>query len=211
MSGLCLNQGTYFLFVNKFIYFIYLFFGCFGSSLLHAGFLQLRRAGATLRCGAGASHCGGFSCCGAWALGTRASVVVAHGLSSCGSRALEHRLSSCGAWAQLLRGMWDPPGPGLKPVSPALAGGFLTTAPPGKPKELISYGENQAQTEQQLANTIKEYLICWGGNNKYPRALYASLSSSMYVGLFDPPHTSTVFTCSKAETLHITVESRDSE
>ena len=27
------------------------------------------------------------------------SVVVAHGLSSCGSRALEHRLSSCGAWA----------------------------------------------------------------------------------------------------------------
>ena len=29
--------------------------------------------------------------------------------------------------------MWDLPGPGLKPVSPALAGGFLTTAPPRKP------------------------------------------------------------------------------
>ena len=29
--------------------------------------------------------------------------------------------------------MWDLPGPGLKPVSPALAGGFLTTAPAGKP------------------------------------------------------------------------------
>ena len=28
--------------------------------------------------------------------------------------------------------MWDLPGPGLKAVSPALAGGFLTTAPPGK-------------------------------------------------------------------------------
>ena len=28
--------------------------------------------------------------------------------------------------------MRDLPGPGLKPVSPALAGGFLTTAPPGK-------------------------------------------------------------------------------
>ena len=28
--------------------------------------------------------------------------------------------------------MWDLPGPGLKPVSPALAGVFLTTAPPGK-------------------------------------------------------------------------------
>ena len=28
--------------------------------------------------------------------------------------------------------MWDLPGPGLEPVSPASAGGFLTTAPPGK-------------------------------------------------------------------------------
>ena len=30
--------------------------------------------------------------------------------------------------------MWDLPEPGLEPVSPALAGGFLTTAPPGKPE-----------------------------------------------------------------------------
>ena len=29
--------------------------------------------------------------------------------------------------------MWDLPGPGLELVSPALAGGFLTTVPPGKP------------------------------------------------------------------------------
>ena len=92
----------------------------------------MRRAGATLRCDARASHCSGFSHCGAWALGMRASVVVAHGLSSCGSQALDHRLSSCGAQASLLHGMWDLPGPGLEPVSPALAGGFLTTAPPGK-------------------------------------------------------------------------------
>ena len=89
--------------------------------------------GATLRCGARASHCGGFSHCGARAVGAGASVVVAHGLSSCGLRALEHRLSSCGAWASLLRSMWDLPGPGLEPVSPALAGRFLTTEPPGKP------------------------------------------------------------------------------
>ena len=34
-------------------------------------------------------------CCGARALGAWASVVVASGLSSCGSRALERRLSSC--------------------------------------------------------------------------------------------------------------------
>ena len=30
--------------------------------------------------------------------------------------------------------MWDPPGPGLEPVCPALAGRFSTTAPPGKPR-----------------------------------------------------------------------------
>ena len=72
--------------------------------------------------------------CGARALGTWASVVVAHGLSSCGSWALERRLSICGTCALLLHGMWDLPGPGLEPVSPALAGGFLTTVPPGKPQ-----------------------------------------------------------------------------
>ena len=32
----------------------------------------------------------------------------------------------------MLRGMWDLPGPRIEPVSSALAGGFLTTAPPGK-------------------------------------------------------------------------------
>ena len=74
-------------------------FGCVGSSLLRAGFLQLRQVGATLRCSAQASHCGGFSCCGALALGAQTSEVVVRGLSSCGSQALGHRLSSCGAQA----------------------------------------------------------------------------------------------------------------
>ncbi|KAJ8794163.1 hypothetical protein J1605_003309 [Eschrichtius robustus] len=46
------------------------------------------------------------------------------------------RLSSCGSRAQLLRGMWDLPRPGLEPVSPALAGRFSTTALPGKPCSL---------------------------------------------------------------------------
>ena len=87
-----------------------------------------------------ASHCNGFSCCGARALGTQASVVMACGLSSCGLRALERRLSSCASQAELLRGMWDLPRPGLKPVSPVLAGGFLTTVPPGKPAaELLNW------------------------------------------------------------------------
>ena len=55
-----------------------------------------------------------------------ASLVAEHRLQT-------RRLSSCGPRAQLLRGMWDPPRPGLEPVSPALAGRFSTTAPPGKP------------------------------------------------------------------------------
>ena len=80
------------LFFNEFMY---LFFGCVGSLLLHAGFLQLQRAGATLCCGVLVSHCGGFSCCGAWALGTQASVVVARGLQQlwlAGSRAQAQQL-----------------------------------------------------------------------------------------------------------------------
>ena len=32
--------------------------------------------------------------------------------------------------------MWDLPGPGIEPVSPALAGRFLSTAPPRKPRFL---------------------------------------------------------------------------
>ena len=87
------------LFFNKFIYLFVFIFGCVGSLLLCVGFLQLRGVGATLLCGAWTCHCCGFSCCRAQALGMRASVVVAHGLSSCGSWALELRLSSCGAWA----------------------------------------------------------------------------------------------------------------
>ena len=55
-----------------------------------------------------------------------ASLVAEHRLQT-------RRLSNCGSRAQLLRGMWDLPRPGLEPVSPALAGGFLTTAPAGKP------------------------------------------------------------------------------
>ena len=64
----------------------------------------------------------------------QASAVVAHGLSSCSSRVLEHRVSNCGARAQLpLRGLWDLPGSGIEPTSPALAGRFFTNEPPRKP------------------------------------------------------------------------------
>ena len=38
--------------------------------------------------------------------------------------------------------MWDLPGPGLEPVSPALAGGFLTIAPLGKSPHLLRSENN---------------------------------------------------------------------
>ena len=116
--------------------FIYLFMATLGLCCCAQAFFSCGERGATLHCGERSSHYGGFSCCGARALGTWASVVVAHGLSSCGSWALERRLRSCGARAQLLRGMWDLPRPGLEPMSAALVGGFLTTAPPGKSHSL---------------------------------------------------------------------------
>ena len=55
-----------------------------------------------------------------------ASLVAEH-------RVQTRRLSNCGSRAQLLHGTWDLPRPGLEPVSPALAGRFSTTVPPGKP------------------------------------------------------------------------------
>ena len=57
-------------------------------------------------------------------------LVAEHRLQMC-------RLSNCGSRAQLLRGMWDLPRPGLKPVAPALAGRFSTTAPPVKSRKIF--------------------------------------------------------------------------
>ena len=85
-----------------------------------------------------------FSSCGKWgplfiAVRGPLFIVVRGPLTVAASLVAEHRLqtrrlSSCGSRAQPLRVMWDLPRPGLEPVSPALAGRFSTTAPPGKPK-----------------------------------------------------------------------------
>ena len=65
-------------------------------------------------------------------------IVVRGPLTIAASPVAEHRLqtrrlSNRGSRAQLLCGTRDLPRPGLEPVSPALAGRFSTTAPPGKP------------------------------------------------------------------------------
>ena len=77
---------------SMFIY--YFIFGCAGLSLVAGGLLS--------SCGVWASHCGGFSCCAARALGIQAPGAAAFGLSSCGYPALEHRLNR-GTWAWFLQ------------------------------------------------------------------------------------------------------------
>ena len=124
LSFFFFNKFIY-LFICLFIYYLWLhwvFVAVRRLSLVAAsgGYSLLRCASFSLRLllllrSTGARRAG-FSSCATW-------------FSSCASQALERRLSSCVARAC---GMWDLPGPGLKPVSPALAGRFLTTAPPGK-------------------------------------------------------------------------------
>ena len=139
-----------FLFIFKIIYlfiylFIYFYFWLCWVFVSVRGLSLVAASG-----GHSSSRCAGLSLSRPlllWSTGSRrvgsvvaargfqntGSVAVVCGLSSCGLWALERRLSSYGVRAQLLHGMWDLPGPGLEPVSPALAGRFSTTAPPGKP------------------------------------------------------------------------------
>ena len=112
-----------FFFFNSYFWLCWIFVAARGLSLVEAsgGYSSLRCTGLSLR----------------WLLLLRSMGSRRTGFSSCGSWALEHRFSSCGARAQLLHGTWDPPGPGLEPVSPALAGGVLTTAPPGRSHDSV--------------------------------------------------------------------------
>ena len=107
--------------MNLFIYFFWLlwvFVAARGLSLVVAsGSYSLLR-------------CPGFSL--RWLLLLQSTGSRHAGFSSCDQRALERRLSCCGTRASLPCRMWDLPGPGMEPVSPALAGGVLTTAPPRK-------------------------------------------------------------------------------
>ena len=82
----------------------------------------------------------GLNCCASFSLVAVSggySPVVVPGFSlqwllllrSTSSRA---QFSSCGTQAWLLHSMWNLPRPGTEPMSPAKAGRFLTTGPPGK-------------------------------------------------------------------------------
>ena len=109
LSKIFFLKGTPFIYLFIYLWLCWVFVSVRGLSLVAAsgGHSSLRCAGLTIG----------------------ASLVAEHRLQT-------RRLSSCGSRAQLLHGMWDPPRPGLEPMSPALAGRFSTTAPPGKPRIL---------------------------------------------------------------------------
>ena len=107
----------------SFCYYLFIH-GCGGCSLLCAGCLQLRRVGEK----------GLLFLAVHGLLVAVASPVVGlmeHGLQAHGLQELPG-LSSRGAWAQLLRGICDLLTAEIEPMSPALAGRFFTTEPPGK-------------------------------------------------------------------------------
>ena len=74
-----------------------------------------------------------FSSCGEWLPFFAVHgflIVVVSLVASTGSRPAG--FSSCGIQTYTTLQRVNPPGPGIKPMSPALADGFLTTGPPGK-------------------------------------------------------------------------------
>ena len=84
----------------------------------------------------------------------RALVVAVHGLCGCGS---QHGLSSCGTRAWLSRGMWDPPGPEIEPVSPALAGRFLPMGHEESPRDGFYYNIGALKLDLK---SILVYVFC---------------------------------------------------
>ena len=91
----------------------------------------------------------GLSCCtwtfsGCGEQGLLPFIVLLGLLAAAATLAGEHRLwgasfSSASTQAQLPHSTWTLPGPGIEPTSLALAGGFLTTGPPGKSRELMGF------------------------------------------------------------------------
>ena len=141
-------------------------FSCARSSFQCTDFFWLRQVGLLRSGGVRASPCGGRPSCRAWALkpaGFSICGIQALGAGSevrrIGKVAPRHvgslfpvQFNSVQSLSQSCPTLCDPkdcstprhpvhsfvPKPGIKPTSPALAGGFLTTGPPRKSPKLIS-------------------------------------------------------------------------
>ena len=89
---LSLSLLTPALFFFIMIFMVLIYFGCAESSLLQLLSSRGER-GLPSSCSARVSHCGAFSGCRAWALGSVGPVAVAPGLQSTGSVVAIHRLN----------------------------------------------------------------------------------------------------------------------
>ena len=142
-------SGPGLLFVGRFFFnfiatlLIYLFiFGCVGSSVRARAF-------------------SGYGKWGPLFIAVRGPFTIA-APPVAGHRLQTRRLSSCGSRAQPLRGMWDLPRPGFEPVSPALAGRFSTTAPPGKPHMTLfelRFSQAICPVVELLGRTVVLFLV----------------------------------------------------
>ena len=83
----------------------------------------------------------------------------------CRLRRLQHLGS-----AVMLHGTWNLPGPGIEPVSPAPAGGCLSTVPPGKSIIILKkcqYFSNTLPIHTYLReNERLQYLLLWNSQCK---------------------------------------------
>ena len=112
---------------------------------------------------------GCLSSCGTWA-SRHVSAGPTHRGSVAGLLALKHAgfISSCGAWADLLLSMWDLPGQGTKPVSPASAGGFSPTLPPEDDILSEDLKEDVRKEARWLSERLRQRAACSRASFMWP-------------------------------------------
>ena len=98
-----------------------------------------RELGLLSSCSVWASHC--RCCCRSWALGCKG-------------------FSSCGPWTQLPQNMWNLPEAGIELVSPAQAGRFLNTGPPGKSNILFLLSKDHSSV-LPVVQCLKTINLCF--------------------------------------------------
>ena len=114
VNSAAMNIGVHISFIFDYVW----------SSLLHTCFLQFWLLAATLHRSAQASRGSGIPC---------GRIQAPHGSGlPCGRAQARAQAQQLWHTAQFPQVMRTPSGPGIQPVFPELAGGFLTTRLPGK-------------------------------------------------------------------------------
>ena len=117
----------------------------------------------------------GLCCCEVFSL-----VASSRGYSRVAVNGLRWEAWAPGTGLQWLRctgfscpcGIWNLPGPGVEPMSPALAGGFSTTGPPGSPRVILVLSPHGLITSQSPRLQISSHLGLdfsvgvWGGHRQ---------------------------------------------